>query len=188
MPLLAPPSPPLALIEPDAPLALPLVPPDDILPPVELPADMPLAPKDPVDPVPLVAPIEPLPAGEPELADGPEGDPESPQFADSSRHAIDDGTAAQSQSCFMVVRLGSEKEVSFAGIATSTTIDPSARMGTHLGEQHCIEGAIFARDEVDSPPLQRRTTIGFGHLDEVDSSLSRCQEIVDAPDIMKRPE
>jgi hypothetical protein len=81
-----------------------------------LPADMPLAPGDPADPAPLVAPVVPLPGPEPELICGPEGDPLSPQLEDSKRLAKDTGTAVQSQRCFMDVRLHTEKEALFCGI------------------------------------------------------------------------
>jgi hypothetical protein len=74
---LAPPSPPLLVVEPDVPPALvplvglPLVPLPDVALPAELPADIPLATKDPPDAMPLIAPVvpdvEPLPGAEPEL-------------------------------------------------------------------------------------------------------------------------
>jgi hypothetical protein len=83
---------------------------------------MPLAGDAPL--VGTVAPdVDSLPEREPEVACWP-GDPESLQLEDSSRHARDDGTAAQSQRCFMDVRLQREKEISL----------------------YCSERAVWGRD------------------------------------------
>ncbi len=89
-----------------------------------LPADMPLALKDPAEAMPLVEPpvpaADPLPGVEPELTCGLEADPLSPQLDDSKRLAKDTGTAVQSQRCFMDVRLQREKGSLICGIGPAT--------------------------------------------------------------------